>query len=510
MNNSLVTIKESILKSFKRASLTIFVFISTYIVINYFFMQGDNKNNLNGMAFFFIFIISILVIIFILMMDKIDISVDGKINILSFSFLIGLSFVAKSAYTINILTFTFVMVAFIPIVLLHDNIAYMIYQALIYVIFYLTVGTSKTAVPTLNELIKIDVVAGRLKITIFIIVLIASIVTYFIRKGIISIFESLASSINETNELARKQRKKSIELVESIKFSKDQFNELSASTNSLHDAISEIDKAMDEMASGAVTQSSALDDGMGALSNLSNIIDNISTTISELSAGTEENHKLNKESTSTLDELERNMSNSKGLNTKIIKTIDNMLDKFKHIIEAISKIDSIAGQTNLLALNASIESARAGEAGKGFAVVAEEIRKLAEETSDSARKINEVIEDINNNINDVNKTLGDLNEQSNETNLIVNKTSENINKTLNYLNVSEQGLNKASSKSKTLENVKNSTLDTFSTISEVAQRYSATAEEVSASVAKVLADIQDIAEYSKAINEKIIHLTDEN
>ncbi len=99
---------------------------------------------------------------------------------------------------------------------------------------------------------------------------------------------------------------------------------------------------------------------------------------------------VNNEFRKTLKNLISETKKFEKLND-ITKNTKQRVEDTKSILELIQ---NITNQTNLLALNASIEAARVGEHGKGFSVVAEEIRKLADKTSQSAEEIKHLVESL--------------------------------------------------------------------------------------------------------------------
>lgn len=79
---------------------------------------------------------------------------------------------------------------------------------------------------------------------------------------------------------------------------------------------------------------------------------------------------------------------------RMSKQVKALGDRSLEISQIVSTIRDIANQTNLLALNAAIEAAGAGEAGARFAVVADQVRKLAESSSQATREIADLVKVI--------------------------------------------------------------------------------------------------------------------
>jgi PAS domain S-box-containing protein len=142
----------------------------------------------------------------------------------------------------------------------------------------------------------------------------------------------------------------------------------------------QIRAASEEQATGVAGQSSAI-------SQVTTTIEELDTTATRIAKNAENVARIAGDTLAGMQEI----------NAKVNDTARKILslgEKSQSIGNITKLIDGIADQTNLLALNAAIEAARAGEVGRGFAVVAQEVRKLAERSSESTEEIRQLINEI--------------------------------------------------------------------------------------------------------------------
>lgn len=161
-------------------------------------------------------------------------------------------------------------------------------------------------------------------------------------------------------------------------------------------------------------------------------------------------------------------------------TINGLHINTKKISEIVSLITAIADQTNLLALNAAIEAARAGEHGKGFAVVADEVRRLAEQSSQSATEIYNLISSIQS--------------DSNASITVMEKGKEDVKVGMAFTN--EVG--------EIFKEILTSSEEVASQIREISaasQQISASSEEVAASVNNIKQSAEQSAEFSSNVSK---------
>ncbi|MEA2042753.1 MAG: methyl-accepting chemotaxis protein [Bacteroidota bacterium] len=164
------------------------------------------------------------------------------------------------------------------------------------------------------------------------------------------------NKLSEKSVLLKNKNAKLSDVVENVRNSIGKIKDESKQLKQISDAVSD---STNNQSSGAETISASMQQ-----------------IVSSIEAGSNEVKSIEEQSTKSSEKLQ-----SGG--EIILKTIDFV----EQIAKQTTIISDIAFQTNLLSLNASIEASKAGDSGKGFAVVAQNIKRLAEKSSQSVQKI---------------------------------------------------------------------------------------------------------------------------
>ncbi|GIE94896.1 hypothetical protein Ari01nite_23610 [Paractinoplanes rishiriensis] len=171
-------------------------------------------------------------------------------------------------------------------------------------------------------------------------------------------------------------------------------------------AVGQIQSSSQELETTAERQASGSRDQAGAMNEITTTITELLITSRQIADNAHRVSKIAEDTAqaaqnggATIDQTRASIA---AIRTQMDQIVQHMLvlgEKSQQIGGVVDLVSELAEQTNILAINAAIEASGAGEHGRRFAVVAEEIRKLADRTTESAKQIRTLIDDVRGAVN---------------------------------------------------------------------------------------------------------------
>ena len=168
-------------------------------------------------------------------------------------------------------------------------------------------------------------------------------------------------------------------------------SDFNASIAELKEALLQIGQKAGSLQAGAGEMSQAASDLSDRTENQAATLETTASAVDQIAATVRQTAEGASEADRAVHSTEDDVAKGGEVVRQAVDAMAEIQSSSNQISQITGLIEDIAHQTNLLALNASVEAARAGDSGKGFAVVAQEVRALAQRSSEAAKEIKDLI-----------------------------------------------------------------------------------------------------------------------
>ncbi|KJS89076.1 methyl-accepting chemotaxis protein [Desulfosporosinus sp. BICA1-9] len=280
----------------------------------------------------------------------------------------------------------------------------------------------------------------------------------------------------------------------------DTSKELTVISQESAKAVEEITKTIEQIANSATTQALETENGVNEIAELGNIIEQDQQYLIDLNKSAQTVEKMKDEGTIAITELIERTRERERYTDLIQEGIIKTNLSAEKIFSASQMIQHVADQTNLLALNAAIEAARAGEAGRGFSVVAEEIRKLAEQSSNLTQEINAVVHELQLNSQNAVDIIGKSSVIAEKQEDSVNITDERFKGIAEAVGKTKEIIENLNISGQSMEKKRDQLIDILKNLARIAEENAASTEQVSAASEEQTASMIEIANASQGLS----------